>query len=61
MFYNVEIYKTKIDNDTLNNTLLQVAKTLEENGDSYIDNFPITLTYHLMLRPHLIIIKKNII
>ena len=41
MFYNVEIYKTKIDNETLNNTLLQVAKTLEENGDNYIDNFPI--------------------
>ena len=39
--YNVEIYKTKIDNDTLNNTLLLVAKTLEQNGDSYIDNFPI--------------------
>ncbi len=43
MFYNVEIYKTKIDNDTLNNTLLQVAKTLEENGDKYIDNFPIKI------------------
>ncbi len=43
MLYNVEIYKTKIDNETLNNTLLLVAKTLEENGDSYIDNFPITI------------------
>ncbi len=43
MFYNVEIYKTKIDNETLNNTLLQVAKTLEENGDNYIDNFPIKI------------------
>ena len=43
MYYNVEIYKTKIDNDTLNNTLLQVAKTLEENGDNYIDNFPIKI------------------
>ena len=43
MYYNVEIYKTKIDNDTLNNTLLKVAKTLEENGDNYIDNFPIKI------------------
>ncbi len=43
MLYNVEIYKTKIDNETLNNTLLLVAKTLEENGDSYLDNFPITV------------------
>ena len=43
MLYNVEIYKTKIDNDTLNNTLLLLAKTLEENGDSYIDDFPINI------------------
>lgn len=41
--YNVEIYKTKIDNETLNNSLLEFAKTLEANGDKYIDNFPITL------------------
>lgn len=41
MLYNVEIYKTKIDNETLNNSLLLLAKTLEENGDKYIDNFPI--------------------
>lgn len=39
--YNVEIYKTKIDNETLNNSLLEFAKTLEANGDSYVDNFPI--------------------
>ena len=43
MLYNVEIYKTKIETETLNQTLLLVAKTLEENGDSYIDNFPITV------------------
>ena len=41
--YNVEIYKTKIDNDTLNNSLLMFAKTLEENQDSYVDRFPITI------------------
>ena len=41
--YNVEIYKTKIDNETLNNSLLEFAKTLEANGDKYVDNFPITL------------------
>lgn len=41
--YNVEIYKTKINNETLNNTLLEFAKTMESNGDSYVDNFPITL------------------
>ena len=43
MIYNVEIYKTKIDNQTLNDALLLLAKTLEENGDKYIDNFPISV------------------
>lgn len=41
--YNVEIYKTKIDTTTLNNTLLLFAKTLETNGDSYVDTFPISV------------------
>ena len=39
--YNVEIYKTKIDTDTLNNSLLTFALTLESNQDRYVDNFPI--------------------
>ena len=43
MIYNVELYKTKIDNTTLNNTLLLIANTLEANGDSYVDNFPISI------------------
>lgn len=43
LVYNVEIYKTKVDNDTLNNSLLLLAKTIEENGDKYVDNFPITI------------------
>lgn len=41
MNFSLELYKTKIDNETLNNTLLKIANLLEENGDSYIDNFPI--------------------
>ena len=41
--YNVEIYKTKIETDVLNNSLLAFAKTLEENQDKYVDNFPITI------------------
>lgn len=40
--YNLEIYKSKIDNDTLNQTILKVAKVLEEHNSKYIDNFPIT-------------------
>ena len=41
--YNAEIYRTKIDNDTLNTSLLNFAVTLEQNQDSYIDEFPITI------------------
>lgn len=42
--YNVGIYKSKIDNQTLNNTLLKVAEVLEKNGDKYKDNFPISIS-----------------
>lgn len=37
----LELYKTKIDNNTFNNTLLKIAQILEKNGDSYIDELPI--------------------
>ncbi len=43
VIYNVEIYKTKIDSQTLNNALLLIAQTLESNGDTYKDNFPIKI------------------
>ena len=39
--YSVEIYKSKIDIQTLNNTLLRVITVLEENGDKYKDEFPV--------------------
>ena len=39
----MEIYKTKVDTQTLNNALLLLAQTLEQNGDTYVDNFPITV------------------
>jgi len=41
--YSVEIYKSKIDTQTLNNTLLKVATVLESNGDKYKDEFPISI------------------
>lgn len=41
--YSLEIYKSKIEVNTLNNTLLEVIKVLEANGDTYIDEFPIKL------------------
>lgn len=43
MNFSLELYKTKIDSKTLNNTLLKIANLLEENGDRYIDNFPIEI------------------
>lgn len=39
----LELYKTKIDNKTLNDSILAMINVLEKNGDKYIDNFPIVL------------------
>lgn len=41
--YSLDIYKSKIDTNTLNNTLLEVIKVLESNKDTYKDEFPIKL------------------
>ena len=42
--HNVEIYRTSVDSETLNDTLLLLAVTLEQNGDKYVDHFPIIVT-----------------
>ena len=39
--HNLEVYKSKIDNNTLNETLLKIAIVLEQNNSKYIDNLPI--------------------
>ncbi len=41
--FSLEIYKSKIDNNTLNNTLLKIANVLEQTGSKYIDELPITI------------------
>ena len=41
--YCLELYKTKIDTETLNNTLLKITQVLEKNGDSYSDLLPIKI------------------
>lgn len=41
--YSLELYRTKIDTQELNNTLLRIVKILENNNDSYIDTFPIKI------------------
>lgn len=43
MGFSLELYKTKIDNNTLNSTILQIVNVLETNGDSYVDSFPISI------------------
>ena len=39
--YILKLYKTKIDDETLNTSLLNIVKVLEENSDIYVDNLPI--------------------
>ncbi len=41
--YSLELYKTKIDTQTLNKTLLKITQILEKNGDAYVDSLPIQI------------------
>lgn len=41
--YSLEIYKSKIETEDLNNTILNIINILEKNSDNYIDNFPISI------------------
>lgn len=43
MGFSLELYKSKIDNETLNNTILKIIQVLEQNEDTYIDSLPITI------------------
>ena len=43
MTFDLEIYKTKLENNNLNETILRTINTLEQNGDEYIDTFPISI------------------
>ena len=43
MGYSAELYKTNSDNQTLNETILNIIAVLEKNGDQYIDTFPISI------------------
>ncbi|MCI9016265.1 MAG: penicillin-binding protein 2 [Clostridia bacterium] len=40
---SLEMYKSKIDNNKLNETILKTIKVLEQNGDKYVDSFPIAI------------------
>lgn len=37
--YSVVLYKTKVSNEGLNNTILKLINILSTNGDQYVDNF----------------------
>lgn len=39
--YSLKLYKTKIDDETLNETLLKIINILEKNSDTYVDDLPI--------------------
>ena len=41
--YSLKIYKSKIDEINLNQTILNTINILEANGDSYNDDFPINI------------------
>lgn len=36
---SIVLYKTKVDDKTLNNTILKLLNILSKNGDKYVDNF----------------------
>lgn len=41
--FNLELYKSKIDTNTLNDTILKIINVLEKYNVSYIDSFPIKI------------------
>lgn len=41
--YSLKIYKSKIDEENLNRAILNTITILENNGDNYNDDFPITI------------------
>lgn len=43
MGFRLDLYKTKVDNQTLNDTILKIINILEKNGDKYNDNLIITV------------------
>ena len=43
MGFRLDLYRTKVDTDTLNESILKIINVLEKNGDSYENNLPITV------------------
>ena len=43
MIFNLELYKSKIDSQGLNEAILNIVNVLEKYNKSYIDDFPINI------------------
>lgn len=43
MGFSLELYKTKVETEVLNNSVLKMVNVLEKNGDKYVDSFPISI------------------
>lgn len=41
--FSLEMYKSKVDNDTLNASILNMVQVLEKYNTSYVDSFPISI------------------
>ncbi len=43
MDFSIEMYKTKVEDEQLNNSILVMTNILKNNGDTYVDPFPISI------------------
>ena len=43
MGFRLDLYKTKVSTDVLNNSISKIVQVLEKNGDKYEDNFPVSV------------------
>jgi len=43
MSFSLEMYKTKVEDEQLNNSILLMTTILENNGDTFLDTFPISI------------------
>ena len=43
MKFGLELYKSKIDTNSLNNSILKIIQVLEKYNVSYVDSFPISI------------------
>ena len=49
MIFSLEMYRSKADDQSLNSSISLMTRILKDNGDGYVDNFPISINpfeYH---------------